>query len=111
MPIFRSILSAVVSIALVLSPIAVANAMGSMPAGMTDDAARTATSSADKACPCCDIMDQCGAANCTMSCAQLGPVSDLNFSTALVGHAALGGVVPSLHPGLAQRPPVPPPRV
>jgi hypothetical protein len=112
MPIFRSTLSAVVSIALVLSPVGVANAMGSMQAAIADSGTRTATSrsSTEKTCPCCDIVGKCAAAICTMSCVQLGPASDLNSSAALFGHAALIGVVPTLHQGLAQRPPTPPPR-
>ena len=111
--ILRSILAALVSIGLVLSPIAVANAMGSMQMAVADNAARTApsTSSADKPCPCCDIAEKCFAANCTTSCMQLAPASDLNFLPALAGHAALSGIVPVMFRGLALRPPTPPPRV
>ena len=114
MPIARSILAALISIGLVLSPIAVANAMGSLQASVMDDGVRTAqtTSSTQKACPCCDVVGKCvAAAICAMSCAQLGPASDVSFLPVLAGHAALNGIVPTLHRGLARRPAVPPPRV
>lgn len=106
MAIIRVILIALVSIGLVLSPVAAANVMAAAPAALTDDV----TSSTTKACPCCDIAGKCTMAICTMSCVQLGPTSDLTFSITLVGHAALSGIVPLIHRGFAQPPPTPPPR-
>ena len=111
MPIIRLILATLISIGLVLSPVAAANAMTSAPATVMDDAGQATTSSADKACPCCDMTGKCVAAICTMSCLQIGPASDLSFPVALAGHAALGGIVPLMHQGLGWQPPTPPPRV
>lgn len=113
MRILRSVLAGLVSVGLVLTPIAVTNAIGSMQSVMADDAARTANSTArtGKSCPCCDIAGKCFAAICTMSCVQFGPASDLGFPAAPVGHAALRGIVPTAHQGLTQHPPTPPPRV
>jgi hypothetical protein len=111
MRILRLILAGVVSIGLVLTPIAVTNAMGLMQSAMTD-AARTAksTSPTEKSCPCCDVGKCFAVAMCTMSCMQFGPASDLNFRAAPIGHAALRGIAPAFHQGLTQHPPIPPPR-
>lgn len=113
MRILRSILAGLVSIGLVLAPIAGANAMRPMQSAMTDDAAGPAksTSPTKESCPCCDVGKCVAAAMCTMSCVQFGPVSDLDFGVALIGHAALRGFVPAFHHGLTQHPPTPPPRV
>lgn len=113
MRILRPILAALVSVGLVLAPMPVAHAMGSMWSSMTPDAAHTAKSTlpTKDSCPCCGVGKCFAAAICKMSCAQLGPASDVNFRAAPIGHAALRGIVPGFHQGLTQHPPTPPPRV
>jgi hypothetical protein len=113
MRIVRSILAGLVSIGLVLAPIAGANAMGSMPSAMTDDAARSpnSTSSTKQSCPCCDVGKCIAVVMCTMGCVPFGSPSDLNLRTGPIGHAALRGIVSALHQGRTQHPPTPPPRV
>lgn len=111
MRILRPILGALVSIGLVLAPIAGTHAVG-MQSGMTDDTVRTAKSTPpSKGSCCCDVGKCIAAAMCTMGCVQLGPASDLNFRVAPIGHAALRGIVPAFHQGRTQHPPTPPPRV
>ena len=111
MSIIRLILATLVSIGLVLSPVAAANTMAAMPAALLDAGGPATTSSMDKACPCCDSVAKCTMAICTMSCVQFGPASDAVFPVALIGHAALSGIVPLMHYGVGWPPPTPPPRV
>lgn len=106
MPKIRLFVAMLVSIGLVLSPVAASNALAAAVSMHANGAA--ATSSSDKPCPCCDFA-KCVAAICTMSCVQLGP-SDLSFDIELIGHAVLGGTVPDIQHGLNSRPPTPPPR-
>src|SRR4029077_6900136 len=109
MPIFKSILSAVVSIALVLSPVAAANAMAAMPTAPLDAAGpATTTSSPDKPCPCCDMASKCVAATCATTCAQLA-APDPVLQVALAGHVVLTAMVAPMHPGVGRPPPPPPP--
>ena len=113
MPVVRFILATLVSIGLVLSPVAAANAMAAMPASLMDmgGGGQATSPSTDKPCPCCDNAGKCVAAMCSMSCSLIGFASDVSFPAALVGHAALSGIVPPMHSGLGWRPPTPPPRV
>lgn len=113
MPVVRFILATLVSIGLVLSPVAATNAMAAMPASLMDmGGGGQATSPAtDKSCPCCDKAGKCAATMCSMSCSLIGFASDVSFPVVLVGHAALSGIVPRMHYGLGWRPPTPPPRV
>ena len=105
MPIFKSILSAVVSIAPAYRPLP-----SRMPWDRCKRQSRTAVRAPlhlhlhRKTCPCCDIVGKCAVAIGTMSRLQLGPASELSSSAALFGHAASSGVVPTLHQGRAQRP-------
>lgn len=110
-PTLRLLVATLVSIGLVLSPVAAANTMATMPVTVMDGGGNGAiTSSPDKPCPCCDMASKCVAATCATTCAQLaGP--DLAFQVALVGHIVLTAKVPSMHPGLGWRPPPPPPAV
>lgn len=110
MPVIRLLLATLVSIGLVLSPVAAANALISPPAALMDAGGQATSSSTDKACPCCDMTGNCVAATCTVSCSQIGFASDLSYPVALIGHAVLSGIVPLMHQGLAQRPAIPPPR-
>lgn len=103
----RLFVAILVSIGLVLSPIASANVLASsasMGASWT-----AATSSPDKPCQCCDLAAKCVAPVCTMGCVQLAP-SDPLFNIELVGHAVLRGTVPFMHHGFSRAPPTPPPR-
>ena len=111
MPVIKLILATLVSMGLVLSPVAPANVMASAPAGLMDDGGQATNSSTDKPCPCCDKAGKCVAAMCSMSCSLIGFASDLSFPVVLVGHAVLSGIVPPMHYGLGWRPPTPPPRV
>ena len=110
MPIIRLLIATVVSIGLVLSPVAAANAMAAMPAtAMDGGGSGTMSSSPDKPCPCCDMASKCVAATCATTCAQLA-APDPVFQVALVGHVVLTAMVPPMHPGLGWQPPTPPPR-
>ena len=111
MSIIRPMIAIFVSVGLVLSPIAAANATVAMPAALADQASGAAPSPMDDDCQCCDLTGKCVAAFCSTACVQLGPTSDAAYEVALIGHAALSGIAPlSLH-GLAWGPPTPPPRV
>lgn len=110
MSIIRPFAAALVSIALVLAPIATANAMMGSSAVLVDHAQAASHSPMDGNCPCCDMADGCAAAVCGMSCVQMGPASDASYPVPTLGHAAMSGVVPLALDGLAQRPPTPPPR-
>jgi hypothetical protein len=111
MPVLKLILAILVSVGLVLAPVAVANTMASASAGLMDDAGQATSPSTDKACPCCDKTGKCVVAVCSMGCSLIGVASDVSFPIVLVGHAALSGIVPPMHNGLGWRPPTPPPRV
>ena len=111
MSIIRHMIAVFVSVGLVLSPIAAANATVTAPAILADQAPGAAQPPMDGDCQCCDMTGKCPAAFCSTACVQLGPTSDTAYAMALIGHAALSGIAPlSLH-GLAWRPPTPPPRV
>ena len=110
MPIIKQLIAALVSIGLVLAPVAAANAMAAMPAAPVDGAGlATTTSSPDKSCPCCDMASKCVAATCATTCAQLA-APDPVFQVALLGHVALAAIVPPMYQGLGWQPPTPPPR-
>lgn len=115
MLIVRLIIAALVSVGLVLSPVAPANAVAAAPATLMshagDHAGPARTSSTDKPCPCCDKIGKCVAAMCSMNCSLTGFASDVFFPVALIGHAALSGIVPPMPHGLNWRPPTPPPRI
>lgn len=104
MPNIRPLIAMLVSIGLVLSPVATSNAFA---AAMHANGA-AATFSTDKPCSCCDFA-KCIAAICTVSCAQFAP-SNLFLDIELVGHAVFGVTVPDVRHGLSSRPPTPPPR-
>lgn len=109
MRVIKLILATLLSIGLVLSPVATANAMASASAGLMASSEQATGPSHDKRCPCCDLAAKCIAAVCVTSCVQLAPAESL-FVIELVGHAVLGGTTPSISDGLNQQPPVPPPR-
>ncbi len=106
MPTIRLLIAMLVSIGLVLSPVATSNTVAAS-LSMTAHGA-PATLSADKPCTCCDFA-KCVAAICAQSCVQLA-ASDLFFDIEFIGHAVLGGTVPDMRHGLSSRPPTPPPR-
>lgn len=108
--IIKSIIVTLVGLGLVLSPIAAANAMATVPTALMDGVGSGPMSSVDKACPCCDMAGKCTMATCTMNCVQFGPASQSTVEVARDGHAALSATVPALNQGLAPRPPTPPPR-
>ncbi len=110
MPIIRLLLATLVSVGLVLSPVAAANAMAAMPPAPMDGGHHATTpSTPDKPCPCCDLTSKCIAAICTTACVQLG-APDPIFYVALVGHTVLTGMVLPMPQGLGWQPPTPPPR-
>lgn len=111
MSLFRQVLTALLSIGLVLSPVAAANAAAASAVALMDQATSAAPSPMDGDCHCCDVHGKCAAALCSMGCVQLGPASDAAFELVLIGHAALSGIVPLVLQGLAWQPPTPPPRV
>lgn len=107
MPGIRLFVAILVSIGLVLSPIASANVLTS--SASMDASRAAATTSPDKPCQCCDFAAKCVAPVCTMGCVQLAP-SDPFFNIEFIGHAVLRGIVPIMHHGLSRPPPTPPPR-
>lgn len=110
MSIIRLIATVLVSIALVLAPVAAANAMMASAAALVDESQLASQSPMHGDCPCCDRAGQCAAAVCGMSCVQMAPTSDAAYPVPTLGHAAMSGAVPLALHGLAQRPPTPPPR-
>jgi hypothetical protein len=110
MPALRSILATLISIAVVLSPIATSTALSAMPAAIMGDTGAGTSSSMDKACPCCDEHGKCVMATCGMNCQQLGPAPGPAFYLADVGRNILSANVAQKYRGLALRPPTPPPR-
>lgn len=109
MSIIRLIAAVLVSIGLVLSPVAVANAAAAFPATHADQAAGATKSHMHGDCGCCDVGDQCPAAMCGTSCAPLAPVFEA-YQPAILGHAALSISAPLMLHGLGWSPSTPPPR-
>ncbi len=103
----RLALAALISLGLVLAPIANRMPAASMHA---DHPAGTVASSMDGDCHCCDTVAQCAMTTCVTHCSQLGPALDPAFRVALVGLTALSSFEPSTYYGLTYQPPTPPPR-
>lgn len=111
MALLRKMVAVLLSIGLVLAPVAVANAAVAMQTAHADQVSGAAPHSMDDDCDCCDLAGKCAAAFCSTSCLQLGPTSDAVYEVILIGHAPLRGIVPLRLHGVAWRPPTPPPRV
>ena len=111
MAVLRQTLAILLSIGLVLAPVAAANAAFAMQTALADEARGAAPTSMDDDCQCCDLTGKCAAAFCSTACVQFGPTSDAAYEVALIGHAALSEIAPHTLDGLAWRPPTPPPRV
>lgn len=109
MRILRLIFAGLISIGLVLSPVAAANAMASVPTTLMGEAGSAAKSSPDKSCPCCDMASKCVAATCAATCAQLAAPEPV-LQVPLIGHVVLTAMVAPMRQGLAWQPPTPPPR-